>query len=49
MMSAFLLGFFTIPVLDLSIAKDFYAPVMGWTFQDRDPEFSYIFACFLLN
>lgn len=43
-MKAFELGFFSIPVVDINIAKDFYGKVMGWEFQDRDPKFSYIFA-----
>lgn len=43
-MEAFELGFFSIPVLDMDKAKSFYGPVMGWDFNDRDPNFSYIFA-----
>ncbi len=43
-MTALEMGFFAIPVLDIQTAKKFYAPVMGWDFNDRDPKFSYIFA-----
>ena len=43
-MDAFELGFFAIPVLDLEEAKAFYGEVMGWTFNDRDSNFSYILA-----
>ena len=43
-MTAFEMGFFAIPVADISAAKKFYGPVMGWDFNDRDPKFSYILA-----
>ena len=48
-MSSFELGFFSIPVLDIQLAKSFYSDGMGWDgmgweFKDRDPQFSYIFA-----
>jgi predicted enzyme related to lactoylglutathione lyase len=43
-MTAFELGFFSLPVTDLKKARDFYGAVMGWDFKDRDPAFSYIFA-----
>ena len=38
-MTALEMGFFAIPVLDIAAAKKFYGPVMGWDFNDRDPNF----------
>lgn len=43
-MSAFEVGFFSIPVLDMDVAKSFYGKVMGWGFKDRDARFVYVFA-----
>ena len=43
-MAAFELGFFAIPVTQIESAKLFYGQVMGWSFNDRDPNFSYIMA-----
>ena len=37
------MGFFAIPVLDMKVAKSFYGPVMGWTFNERDSDFNYLF------
>ncbi|MBT3979918.1 MAG: VOC family protein [Bacteriovoracaceae bacterium] len=37
------LGFFSIPVNDMRVSKKFYLQVMGWNFETRDLEFSYIF------
>src|SRR5690348_16095099 len=42
--SALELGFFSIPVTDMAIAKSFYEKVMGWSIQERDPAFTYAFA-----
>jgi predicted enzyme related to lactoylglutathione lyase len=44
MMKAFELGFFSIPVTEIQAAKNFYGKIMGWEFQDRDPNFTYISA-----
>ena len=43
-MTALEMGFFAIPVMDMKAAKNFYGPVMGWEFNDRDEQFSYIMA-----
>jgi predicted enzyme related to lactoylglutathione lyase len=43
-MDAFEMGFFAIPVEDMVAAKSFYGNVMGWEFNDRDLDFSYVFA-----
>lgn len=36
------LGFFAIPVTNMDAARAFYHQVMGWSFEERDPSFTYI-------
>jgi predicted enzyme related to lactoylglutathione lyase len=38
------MGFFSIPTRDMNSAKNFYQNIMGWEFQERDEDFTYIYA-----